>query len=76
MSLLDVCCITPNCKRFVAQSLGRGLCMLCYSKAKKLVAGKTTTWKQLEEMGLALPDASDPFTQAFNEAKDKHASDN
>ena len=65
-------CLTPNCTRVSAPSLERGLCLLCYSKAKKLVAAGTTTWSELVRMGLANPtskESIDPFTAAFNKSK-------
>lgn len=46
--------------------------MVCYSKANKMVKAGTTTWKELEDLGLALPGiegSADPFTRAFDEAK-------
>ena len=60
-------CLTPQCPRSASQY--RGLCMPCYSKAKKYVERGETTWEKLEGMGLAAPD-DDPFTKAFNEKKD------
>jgi hypothetical protein len=65
-------CLTKNCMRPAAVAMKRGLCLICYSRAKKMVESGTTTWGQLVEMKLALPsdtEGADPFTQAFNEAK-------
>lgn len=65
-------CLAKNCQRTASSSMGRGLCLVCYSKAKKMVAAGTTTWTELVSLGLAKPgveEADDPFTQAFNEAK-------
>jgi hypothetical protein len=59
-------CIVPNCTKMQAP-IKRGLCMMCYNKANKLVTLGTTTWEALEAMGLANPQDNDPFTQAFNE---------
>ena len=61
-------CIIPGCHR--PQSSYRGLCMVCYSKARKYVELNHTTWEKLEAQGLALP-ATDPFTKAFDDAKKK-----
>jgi len=38
--------------------------MKCYSDAKKLVEAKTTTWLELEMLGLATVDET-KFTKAF-----------
>lgn len=65
-------CITPKCTRIQAPALKTGQCMVCYSKAKKLVENGTTTWDELARMGLAkfdLANVNDPFTAAFNAAK-------
>ena len=67
-------CLTPGCARPAAASLKRGLCLLCYSRAKKLVEDGTTTWDEIVELGLALPndgEGADPFTKAFDGAKKK-----
>lgn len=64
------CCLTKGCMRPVATALIRGLCMLCYSTAKKMVDNGTTTWTELVTMGLALAQSnSDQFAAAFEEAK-------
>ena len=63
-------CMTEGCT-VVRYSNGRGLCMSCYSKAKKIVEAKKTTWEELESMGMVESKATDKFTQAFNEKKAK-----
>ena len=45
--------------------------MNCYSKAKKMVESKQTTWEELESMGMVEPKAEDKFTKLFNEKKAK-----
>ena len=65
-------CLTPKCVRPEAIAMGRGLCLNCYSKAKKMVESGVTTWKEIVALGLAKTsegEDGDPFTQAFNEAK-------
>ena len=65
-------CLSKTCTRPSALALKRGLCMICYSRAKKMVEAGVTTWREIIELGLALPsdtDGGDPFTQAFNDAK-------
>lgn len=62
-------CMVPQCERPQALAMKRGLCMPCYSKAKKMVESGKTTWEQLEEMGLSKSQEDDPFTEAFNAAK-------
>lgn len=62
-------CLIPKCQRPVAQSLKRGLCMMCYSTAKKMIEAGTATWDGLVALGLALPSSDqDPFMKAFNDA--------
>lgn len=58
-------CLTPNCSRPDAPALGRGLCMKCYSKAKKSVESGIVTWDELVGHGMALSKeetGEDPFT--------------
>lgn len=57
-------CMIPRCMRMVFK---RGLCMVCYGKAKKKVQEGSTTWEQLEEVGLCKSD-TDPFDDAYSEA--------
>lgn len=57
------------CPRPEAIALKRGLCMSCYSKAKKAVESGQTTWDALEKMGLCRSYVIDPFTAAFEQAK-------
>lgn len=61
-------CLTPECKRPQAANC-KGLCMICVSKAKKLVESGQTTWEELEAVGLVqLPE--DSFTKAFKQKKE------
>ena len=68
MPAINQTCTTEGCYT-VRYSDGRGLCMNCYSKAKKMVEAKKTTWEELESMGLVEPKATDKFTQSFNKKK-------
>ena len=66
-------CITVDCNRQQAGGLGRGLCMKCYAAAKNAIDLGRTTWNELEEAGLVLPNSkNDPFTAALNRLKDGH----
>lgn len=66
----DTACLTKNCMRPAAAALKRGLCMVCYHKAKKLVTAGKATWEEFVRLGLALPDESDnAFESAFEQAK-------
>src|SRR5678816_3992836 len=66
---MDTKCIIPDCGKAQATAFKRGLCMGCYSKAKKLIEQGKTTWAKLVDMQLALAsDADDPFMKAFNDA--------
>lgn len=60
-------CVTKTCRRPRAINR-RGLCLICYSKAKRLVEVGITTWDNLVMLRLVLPYEDDLFTQAFNEA--------
>lgn len=57
-------CRIKGCGSIAAK---RGLCLMCYSKAKKKVDAGVITWDKLAEVGLCEPD-HDPFDAAFNEA--------
>lgn len=67
-------CMTPACRNMRAESItgaGRGLCLVCYSKAKELVANGTTTWEYLAKNGMTESGVvDDPFTRAFNKTKE------
>ena len=64
---VDDFCIVPECRvRRMAADNFRGLCMRCYSQAKKSVAAGKVTWERLVEVGLALP-SGDPFNRALEE---------
>lgn len=58
-------CIIGGCFRQRAQ---RGLCLVCYSKAKKKVESGET-WERLEQMGLVEREG-DPFEAAYDKAVD------
>lgn len=57
-------CLIDKCARSAAK---RGLCLVCYSHAKRRVDGKEVTWKRLEELGLVIPE-SGPFDAAYDNA--------
>lgn len=46
----------------------RGLCLSCYSSAKKLVDAKQTTWEDLERLGLCVS-KTDAFAVEFAKRK-------
>lgn len=56
-------CIINGCSRPAGR---RGLCLICYSVAKRKVENNETTWDALVEVGLAQesPDSS-PFEKEF-----------
>lgn len=58
-------CLVTKCTSQEALALKRGLCMKCYSTAKKLVDSGATTWQRLIDMGMAKDDGSDLFTTQF-----------
>lgn len=57
-------CVVDKCTNTEAADC-RGLCLKCYSIAKKMVASGKTTWEQLEENGMAKPKDS-PFLSQFD----------
>ncbi len=60
-------CLTPDCKSKTAADC-KGLCMRCYSTAKKMVEAGRTTWGQLEQLGL-IEMGKDAFTKAFEQKR-------
>lgn len=59
-------CLIPACQKPVAVNC-RGLCMKCYSSAKRKVESGASTWDKLAEMGL-VEAQEDDFTRAFDKA--------
>lgn len=67
-------CLTKGCERPSAVVVKTGLCMICHSRAKKMVEAGFTTWQKLTKLGLVRSpddDMSDPFTRALKEARAK-----
>ena len=64
-------CMTPKCVGEEATAMGRGLCMKCYSAAKKLVESGNYTWDGLAAKGLckSFKDAN-PFMDALRETEE------
>lgn len=58
-------CMIDKCMGVAAQ---RGMCLQCYSKAKKKVDAGLVTWERLAEMGLCTRDGDDPFNDAYTRA--------
>jgi hypothetical protein len=50
-------CAVETCRANAAQGC-RGMCMKCYSSARKRVKEGFISWEQLEDMGLAKPEPS------------------
>jgi hypothetical protein len=63
-----IACKIEGCARQQARGR-RGLCLVCYSKAKNMVEKNQTTWDDLVRMGLA-ESTPTPFEAAFNKAKE------
>lgn len=57
-------CLIKACARPRAK---RGLCLICYSQAKKKVEAGETTWDKLVELGLCESDRT-PFDDAYDRA--------
>lgn len=60
-------CLTGKCPIAEAKDC-KGLCMKCYSAAKKMVEGKLTTWDELINMGMIHVEDS-PFFAEFKQKK-------
>lgn len=60
-------CMIGGCYRNGAPAQ-LGLCLVCYSRAKKKVEAGETTWEELKRLGLCGGE-SDVFDQAFRDAK-------
>lgn len=58
-----------GCNNFRGNGM-RGLCSKCYKRANDKVKSGETTWDELVNMGLC-EDINDPFTEAFNHAKEQ-----
>ncbi len=58
-------CLIKACMRTAGGK--HGLCLVCYSRAKKKVDAGETTWEKLEELGLCKGQA-DPFDDAYTKA--------
>lgn len=59
-------CLIEDCGRPQAPAK-RGLCSLCFLRAKAKVDAKETTWERLAEMGLCESER-DPFDTAYDRA--------
>ena len=68
MSNVKEPCLVGTCRKSKAAGC-KGMCMKCYSSAKKLVTIGKTTWDELVEMGMAEIEATDEFTLEFQRRK-------
>ncbi len=66
-------CLIPGCQRLAAPGYGRGLCVRCYGRAKKLVEAGEYTWERLAEIGMAQDAEDDPFDRALRKAAGRDA---
>lgn len=64
-------CMTVNCQAqaLLPSKTYKGLCMKCYSVAKKMVQDGETTWEELSRMGLV--EEVSPFRVAYLEKKEQ-----
>ncbi len=64
-------CLTAGCNSQAAGSKDfRGLCMKCYSSAKKYVESGSTSWEELERLGMVRSkEQDDPFLTALKDKK-------
>jgi hypothetical protein len=64
-------CLVPTCQKQAAQQT-KGLCLKCYSEAKKKIEHGVTSWDELAELGLAQQEKSE-FEKALEQRRDSHA---
>lgn len=57
-------CLVSGCSRLENK---RGLCLVCYSQAKRKVTAGQTTWEKLADLGLCKPETT-PFDDAYTRA--------
>ncbi len=67
---MPVTCVVKSCPKSAAADM-KGLCVKCYSQAKKLVSAGETTWEELAEAGLC-EQPETPFSKAFKQFKEQH----
>lgn len=60
---VKICRINACARR----SARRGMCLVCYSRAKAKIEAGETTWNKLVELGLC-DSEGDPFDDAYNRA--------
>ena len=58
-------CMIAGCRRVSAK---RGLCLVCYSRAKVKVESGEVTWDKLVKLELCGNTSGDPFDDAYNRA--------
>ena len=63
-------CMVEGCGAAAAhEAVHRGLCLKCYSRAKKKVEAGETTWEELAALGMCRGEAVDPFDKQYQKAK-------
>lgn len=67
-------CMIPRCHRLTAVGR-RGLCLVCFSRAKAKVEAGEVTWDELAKVGLCQAE-DDLFDAAFEEATKATRRDN
>lgn len=65
-AVMNEVCMIPGCVRHTAHNC-RGLCLICYGKAKKKVTDGQTTWEKLVKLKLC-KEETDPFDDAYARA--------
>lgn len=58
-------CVTEGCGK---ERKWKGLCSSCYGQARHLIDSNRTTWDELEELKLIIPDDK-PFILQFKRVK-------
>lgn len=63
-------CLVSACRNGEGNGL-RGLCMKCYSAAKKKVEAGEISWEELEDLGLAASKTTSLFDQELKKKREE-----
>lgn len=68
--IASIKCLAPGCEAKAGNPRDyKGLCVKCYSAAKRMVESGESTWEELQRMSLAKLEET-PFEQAFKSVKE------
>ncbi len=68
---VDMKCHRKGCDNEAAEALDTGLCLMCQSTAKKMVADGKTTWQELASLDMIkTKDSKTEFEKEFDKVKE------